>query len=119
MREIMTDGQGAATMSPILQVPCRVDYRPADSNGFSEWTGRIDHLSATDCTIRSAHRPESGAALELRIYLPESTWPIRVNRAIVAWNHWGEFTVEFKDLPAQDRDRVRRCLIETSALTGM
>ena len=119
MREIMTDGQGAATMSPILQVPCRVDYRPADSNGFSEWTGRIDHLSATDCTIRSAHRPDPGAALELRIYLPESTWPIRVNRAIVAWNHWGEFTVEFKDLPAQDRDRVRRCLIETSALTGM
>jgi hypothetical protein len=101
-------------MSPIREVPCRVDYRPADANGFCEWTGRIDHLSTTGCTVRSSHQPDPGARLELRIYLPGSDWPMCVNRSIVAWTHWGEFTVEFVDLPIQDRDGVRRCLIETS-----
>ena len=54
-------------MSPILEVPCRVDYRPANTTGFCEWTGRIYRLSATGCTVGSSPRPDLAALLELRI----------------------------------------------------
>lgn len=57
-------------------VPCRVDYRHATALGFCEWTGRVEFLSTNGCTILTAQRPEPGATLELRIYLPGSDWPI-------------------------------------------
>ena len=103
-------------MAPTIEVPCRVDYRPAAAREFCEWTGRVDRLSATGCSIQTAHHPEPGARLELRIYLPGSAWPIRVQKAEVIWSHWDEFTVEFRDLSTRDQDQLQRCLVESSAL---
>ena len=105
-------------MSPTIEVPCRVDYRPAGAESFCEWTGRVSYLSATGCSIRTRHHPEPGARLELRIYLPASAWPIRVQQAEVIWSHWDEFTVEFRDLPIRDQDQLQRCLVEASVLVA-
>ena len=103
-------------MSPTIEVPCRVDYRPAGAESFCEWTGRVNYLSATGCSIRTRQHPVPGARLELRIYLPGSAWPIRVQQAEVVWSHWDEFTVEFRDLSIRDQDQLQRCLMEASAL---
>ena len=103
-------------MSPTIEMPCRVDYRHAAAREFCEWTGRVNRLSATGCSIRTAHPPEPGARLELRIYLPGSAWPIRVQQAEVIWSHWDEFTVEFLGLSIPDQDQLKRCLVEGSAL---
>lgn len=106
-------------MSPTLQLPCRVDYRPADVKHFCELTGRVEYLSATGCTIRTGNQPEPGTTLELRLYVPGSAWPIRVSRATVAWAHWDEFTVEFVHVPLQDQDQLQHCLVKASALEAM
>jgi hypothetical protein len=105
-------------MPQTIEVPCRVDYRPACAQAFCEWTGRVDYLSATGCSIQSTHRPTPGIRLELRIYLPGSPWPIRVQQAEVIWSHWDAFTVEFLTLPLRDLDQLQRCLIDVSALVA-
>lgn len=105
-------------MTPTIEVSCRVDFRPAGTQEFTEWTGRIDRLSATGCTIQSTPTPEPGAHLELRIYLPGNAWPTPIQQAEVVWNHWGEFTVEFLGVSMHAEDELRRCLTEASVLTA-
>ena len=105
-------------MTPTIEVSCRVDFRPASCKEFCEWTGRIDRLSATGCTILSTHTPEPGVRLELRIYLPGSAWPMQVQKAEVVWNHWGEFTVEFLHLSLGNMDQLERCLTNASILAA-
>ena len=105
-------------MSPTIEVSCRVDFRPAASQEFCEWTGRIERLSATGCSIYSAQTPEPGAHLELRIYLSGNAWPTPIQQAQVVWNHWGEFTVEFLDVSMHAEDELRRCLSDASALAA-
>ena len=105
-------------MNRPIEVNCRVDFRPLATETFCEWTGRLDRLSATGCSIQSSHTPEPGARLELRIYLPGHAWPMEVREAQVVWNHWGEFTVEFLDLSMQALDQVHRCLAEASELAA-
>ena len=105
-------------MSPTIEVPCRVDYRPTAIQKFCEWTGRVDRLSATGCSILAAEAPQPGARLELRIYLPGNAWPIQVQQAEVVWRHWGEFTVEFVQLSMRDQDQLQRCLNEASLHTA-
>jgi hypothetical protein len=103
-------------MSPTIEMPCRVDYRPVGTQAFVEWSGRVDLISASGCSIRTSQHPEPGSKLELRIYLPGSPWPIQVQQAEVIWSHWNEFTVEFLNLPIRDLDHLQRCLMDASAL---
>jgi hypothetical protein len=105
-------------MTPTIEVPCRVDYRPVGSEHFCEWIGRVNYLSATGCSIRTSHQPEADTPLELRIYLPGSAWPMQVKQAEIIWSHWDEFTVEFLELSIADRDQLQRCLLDGTALVG-
>ena len=97
-------------MSERSAVPCRVDFRVLPAHSFKEQTGRLESLWTTGCTIFTARHPSAEAALELRIYLPDGEWPLRVDRAHVTWGHWDSFTVEFVSLPARDQERLRTYL---------
>jgi hypothetical protein len=57
----------------------------------------VQDLSPTGCSIRSPYQPQPGASLELRLYLPDTEWPLAVHHAEVTWSHWDCFTVEFRD----------------------
>ena len=105
-------------MAATIEVPCRVDYRPVGAAHFCEWTGRVNYLSATGCSIRTRHQPDADTRLELRIYLPGGVWPIRVTQAEIIWSHWDECTVEFLELSIRDQDQLQRCLVEASALVA-
>jgi hypothetical protein len=106
-------------MTPTIEVPCRVDYRPVGSEHFCEWIGRVNYLSATGCSIRTSHQPEADTPLELRIYLPGSAWPMQVKQAEIIWSHWDEFTVEFLELSVADRDQLQRCILDGTALVAV
>jgi hypothetical protein len=99
-------------MSPILETLCRVDYRSVRDGFSGEHTSRLDSLSATGCTIRSRELPETDA-LELRIYLPDGEWPLRIDLAKVTWGHWDGFTVEFLSMPAKEQQRLQDYLATT------
>lgn len=94
---------------------CRVDFRTLPAASFAEYSGRVESLWATGCTIRASHHPASDARLELRVYLHDGEWPLRVEGAHITWAHWDAFTVEFT-LSAQDHERVRRYLAPDHAL---
>ena len=92
----------------------RADFRPVAATTLSEQTGRVESFSATGCTILTRSHPDPGAELELRLYLPGSSWPLRVDRAKVAWGHWDSFTVEFLSLPASEQNRLEESLVEVA-----
>lgn len=103
-------------MSERSTVPCRVDFRAIPARSLKEQTGRLESLWATGCTILTSHHPTPEAALELRIYLPDGEWPLRVDRAHIAWGHWDSFTVEFLSLLARDQQRLQVYLATDPAL---
>ena len=67
-------------MSPTMEVSCRVDYRAIGTGLAEAHTSRVASLSVYRCTIRG-HQIPDGEALELRIYLPDGQWPLRIDRA--------------------------------------
>lgn len=97
-------------MSERSTVPCRVDFRVLSATAFTEQTARLESIWATGCSILTAHSPASEAAIELRIYLPDGQWPLRVDRAKITWRHWDSFTVEFLHLPTRDQERLQQYL---------
>lgn len=105
-------------MSPTIEIPCRVDYRPVGAQHFCEWTGRVNHLSATGCSIQTNHQPDADIQLELRIYLPGGAWPMRVQQAEIICSHWDAFMVEFLELSIRDRDQLEGCLMDAPALVA-
>jgi hypothetical protein len=88
----------------------RVDFRPVAARDLCESTGRIHHLTAKGCYISSPTRPDSGAELELRLYIPDTSWPLCVTKAHVTWQHWDSFSVEFDTLPGSDQTVLHRVL---------
>ncbi len=105
-------------MSERSTVPCRVDFRTLPAESLTEQTGRLESLWATGCTILAAHQPAADAALELRIYLPDGEWPLRVDRAHITWEHWDSFTVEFASLLTRDPERLKSYLATDQALVN-
>jgi hypothetical protein len=97
-------------MSEGRTVSCRVDFRTLLAHSFTEQTGRVESLWATGCTILTTEHPACDTLLELRIYLPDGEWPLRVDRAQMTWGHWDSFTVDFLSLPAGDQQRLREYL---------
>lgn len=105
-------------MSERSTVPCRVDFRTLPAQSLIEQTGRLESLWATGCTILTDHHPAPDPVVELRIYLPDGEWPLRVDRAHVTWGHWDSFTVEFVSLSAQDQQRLKTYLATDQALVN-
>lgn len=91
------------------------DFRPINAGTFSEYTGRVESVSVTGCTILSQCQPEPGAEIELRLYLPSGAWPIRVDHAKVTWRHWDSFTVEFVSLPIADQLQLEDYLLNAAS----
>ena len=100
-------------MSPTIEVPCRVDYRSRNALTLQEHTSRLESLSATECAILSRDVPQT-EALELRIYLANGDWPLRVDHSKVTWGHWNAFTVEFVSMPAAEQRRLKDFLAAAS-----
>ncbi len=97
-------------MNQSLKVSCRVDYWPMGGNPECERTSVLDFMSGAEGSIRAQQLPESGT-LELRIHLPGSDSPLRIDHAKITWGHWGAFTVEFVSMSTEDRQRLEDYLV--------
>lgn len=97
-------------MSAFTSVPCRIDFRVLPVTTLTDAAGRLETLSTTGCTIRTRHHLPPDAALELRIYLPDGQWPLRVDRAQVIDHQRERITVSFLQLSVQERDRLHEYL---------
>lgn len=72
-----------------------------------DYQGTLLDLSVRGCRISSEEGATVGSALEVRIYPEEKQDPIRVDRAEVRWARDGEFGLEFMEVVARERERIR------------
>lgn len=95
-------------MKPVSNLGFRVDFRPVAARGWCEHTGRVRELTVKGCRILSPARCAPGTELELRLYIPDTSWPLCVTRAYVSWRHWDSFNVEFESMPGSDETILHR-----------
>src|SRR5512134_3674166 len=113
-----TGRERESTLSLIMEVSCRVDFRSLSADTFSEHTGRLESISSAGCTIRTSQHPESWDALELRIYLPRLGSPLRIDHARVTWGCSDAFTVEYLTLAVAEQLRLGNYLTDADFFVG-
>jgi len=82
----------------------RVQFRSTFSGQQIDGEGQATDLSQGGCRIESLLNVASGTTLELRLYVPELDWPVRVEQAAVKWARGREFGLEFvRILPDEEK----------------
>ncbi len=99
--------------SPRFPVHCPIAYAGGNVAGV----GIVSNLSTGGCKIGSSTHVDTGANLELRIYItgaPE--FPMKVDQAVVRWAKEQEFGLEFISTWPEEQARLRRFVatLETS-----
>jgi hypothetical protein len=98
--EVVTLHKERRAMTAKRSGSFRADLRSLGQAEFHEYVGRAHELTPTGCTITGAAGPLLADALELRLYLPGTEWPLAVHHAEVTWSRWDTITVEFRDSEA-------------------
>ena len=107
--DLKTDNRRA---TPRLRVQFRTTFSTASQ---LEGTGTMLDLSLGGCRIESPVTVEPGVSLELRIYAPDSEWPIMIEAASVQWVSGQIFGLAFsqiRDSGHQRREQVIRDLMK-------
>lgn len=86
----------------------RVQFRSTFSGDQVDGEGQVVDLSRGGCKIESDSSVPSGTALELRLYLPDLDWPMRVEQASVKWARGREFGLEFLRLLPVEEEKLHR-----------
>ena len=101
--------------SPRFAVHCPIAYAGGNLAGV----GIVSNLSTGGCKIGSSTHVDTGANLELRIYLtgaPE--FPMKVDQAVVRWAQEQEFGVEFITVRPEEQERLHRFVTSLGAGPG-
>jgi hypothetical protein len=77
-----------------------------------EGEGAVLDVSTTGCRASSSINLEPGKLLKLSLFLPDHSWPLRVDQAVVRWVKSPEFGVEFTSIRLAQRERLRALLMK-------
>lgn len=72
--------------------------------------GTITNLSVGGCSIESKITLTAQSVVGLKIQLPDSPWPLEVERAVVRWARGNSFGLEFEALSKADTTRLQQLL---------
>ncbi|MGH7205313.1 MAG: PilZ domain-containing protein [Nitrospiraceae bacterium] len=82
----------------------RVQFRSTFTGHQIEGEGKAIDLSQGGCRIESDLSIPASTTLELRLYVPELDWPLRVEQAVVKWARGREVGLEFvRILPDEEK----------------
>jgi len=85
----------------------RVQFRTTFSVGSSvEGMGVMLDISTGGCRIESPVTVEAGASLELRIYAPDTEWPLMIEAASVQWVSGQTFGLAFFRISQAEQQRL-------------
>ena len=70
--------------------------------------GTVLNVSVPGCAVHSRKRVQPGSYLEMRMLVPDTTSPLRVELAKVRWCEGRRFGVEFIQMPGEDQVRLGR-----------
>lgn len=97
---------------PRFQVTCPLVFAGDGVVG----AGRMTDLSVKGCAVESDVMVVTGLYLEVRILLPDSWAPLRVDLAPVRWAVPGKFGIELIKMEAHDQLRLTRFIQALSSV---
>ena len=106
-QELMQELQQHPPQKPRITARHKLECRTFFSGGGLEGEGRVNDLSRTGCKIQCQTIPEAGANLKVDLFLPDYPRPLKVERSVVRWVKGDTFGVEFVDIQASQRERLR------------
>ncbi len=106
-QELMRELQQHPPQKPRITTRHKLECRTFFSGGGLEGEGRVNDLSKTGCKIQCQTVPEAGAGLKVELFLPDYPRPLKVERSVVRWVKGDTFGVEFVDIQASQRERLR------------
>lgn len=65
-------------------------------------------LSMGGCRVQSDATVQTGAYLELRVYLPQQDSPLKIDLAVARWSIGQECGLEFIRLQTEQQERLRQ-----------
>jgi hypothetical protein len=90
----------------------RVEFRSKFSGAHLEGQGAVADMSVVGCQMQSETPIPPGESVEMRIYIPDLDWPLRVDLAQVRWADGWAVGIEFIRLPAEDLARLRELVTD-------
>lgn len=87
-----------------------VDFGSTFSGEQFAGRGTITNVSVGGCNIESKVILTAKSSLALHIQLPDSQWPLKIDRAVVRWARGNSFGVEFEQMSQGDVDRLYRLI---------
>lgn len=105
--ELMRELQENPPQKPRIATRHKLSCRAFFSSGGLEGEGLVNDLSKTGCKIQCQTIPEEGATLKVDLFLPDYPRPLKVERGLVRWIKGDTFGVEFVELQASQRERLR------------
>jgi hypothetical protein len=106
-QELMKELQEHPPQKPRIATRLKLNCRVFFSGGALEGEGLINDLSKTGCKIQCQTIPEAGATLKADLFLPDYPRPLKIERGLVRWAKADTFGLEFVDIQASQRERLR------------
>ena len=103
----MQELQQHPPQKPRIATRHELNCRTFFSGGGLEGEGVVVDLSRSGCKVQCESLPETGAELEINLFLPDYPRPLKVERSVVRWVKGERFGVEFLDIQASQRERLR------------
>jgi hypothetical protein len=80
------------------------------SGGHFAGQGVITNLSVGGCSIESKTVLAVKSGFALHIQLPDSPWPLQIERAVVRWARGNTYGVQFERLSRADTNRLHQLI---------
>lgn len=87
-----------------------VNFGSAFAGEFLAGQGTVTNLSVGGCSIESKITLTAHSLVGLKIQLPDSQWPLEVERAVVRWVRGNTFGLEFEALSGPEAARLQQLL---------
>ena len=92
-----------------LSLNCRLFFFGEDE---FEGEASILDLSTGGCQATSLTEVQVGMTLRLSLFLHDQQWPVRIDGALVRWVNGNSFGLEFTEIRAAQRERVRAIIMK-------
>ncbi len=106
-QELMKELKEHPPEKPRIAARHKIACRAFFSGSGLEGEGLVNDLSKTGCKLQCQTIPEAGASLKVDLFLPDYPRPLKVERGVVRWVKGDTFGVEFVDIQASQRERLR------------
>jgi hypothetical protein len=105
--ELMRELREHPPQVPRIATRHTLDCPTFFAGGGLEGEGRLNDLSKTGCKIACDTAPAVETSLKVEVFLPDYPRPLKIERGLVRWVKGDTFGVEFVEMQASPRERLR------------